>query len=212
MERNQLTAKSRSRSQICVLSVLCLLFGSGAWYLAHSLSKTSSDVRQMETLSKPASAATVTPDQLKQMADKQAESLLARLQRTPEDAVLLSDIGKIYFQTGQFSVAVKYYEDSVRIKPDAAILVKLGGAYHFAGNDDKAISTWNRALSFDPNNPDALFNIGLVKWRAKRDREGAIAAWQKLLRTNPNHPKRDQVEKLLDQAKQRPETPIASNK
>jgi cytochrome c-type biogenesis protein CcmH/NrfG len=158
----------------------------------------------MERPGKPASAETITPDQLKQMADKQAAPLLAQLQKSPDNAVLLAEIGKIYFQTRQFPMAAKYYEDSVRIKPDAVVLVKLGGAYHFAGNEDKAIGTWNRALSFDPNNPDALFNIGLVKWRAQGDREGAIAAWQKLLKTNPNHPKRAQVEELLAQAKQRP--------
>ncbi len=43
------------------------------------------------------------------------------------------------------------------------------------------------------------------------DREAAIAAWQKLLKTNPNHPKRAQVEELLAQAKQHSETPMAGN-
>ena len=154
----------------------------------------------------------ISPGQLKQGADKQAEPLLARLRKSPDDPFLLAEIGKIYFQTHQFPMAAKYYEDSVRVKPDAIVFVKLGGAYHFDGDDDKAISAWNHALRLDPNNPDALFNIGFVKWHAQGDRKAAIAAWQKLLKTNPNHPKRAQVEELLAQAKQHSEAPMTRSK
>jgi cytochrome c-type biogenesis protein CcmH/NrfG len=64
-------------------------------------------------------------------------------------------------------------------------------------------------LRLDPNNSDALFNIGFVKWQAQGNRKAAIAAWQKLLETNPNHPKRAQVEELLTQAKRHAEAPMA---
>jgi len=211
MERNQSMTKSWSSLRIYVPSVLCLFLGIGAWYLAHSLSQTTSDIRPMEGPGKPASAETITPDQLKQMADKQAAPLLAQLQNSPDNAVLLAEIGKIYFQTRQFPMAAKYYEDSVRVKPDAVVLVKLGGAYHFDKDYDKAIAAWNHALLLDPNNPDALFNIGFVRWFAQGNRKEAIDAWQKLLETNPNHPKRAQVEELLSQAKQHPEAPKARN-
>jgi cytochrome c-type biogenesis protein CcmH/NrfG len=211
MERNQSTAKSWSSRQICMPAVLCLLLGIGAWYLAHSLSQTTSDIRLMERPGKPSSAGTITPDQLKQMADKQAAPLMARLQKSPGDPSLLAEIGKIYYQTRQFSIAAKYYEDSVRVKPDAAVLVKLGGAYHSDRDYDKAIAAWNRALRLDPDNPDALFNIGLVKWQAQGNPKAAIAAWQKLLKTNLNPSKRAQVEELLAHAKQHPETSMAGN-
>jgi hypothetical protein len=52
---------------------------------------------------------------------------------------------------------------------------------------------------------------GVIQWHARGNRKEAIGAWQKLLKTNPNHPKRAQVEELLAQAKQRPENPIAGN-
>ena len=65
--------------------------------------------------------------------------------------------------------------------------------------------------SLDHDNLDALFNIGFVRWNAQGNREAAIAAWQRLLRTNPNHPKRTKVEELLAQAKQHLKMPIAGN-
>ena len=38
-----------------------------------------------------------------------------------------------------------------------------------------------------PNNPNTLFNLGLVKWKGKTDVAGAVADWEKLLAANPNY-------------------------
>lgn len=205
-------ARSWSRRRVCGLAVICLFSVIGIGYLARTSFKPSA-VKPLATRLAVAHApdVNIAPSQLKQGADKQAESLLARLRELPDDPFLLAEIGKIYYQMRQFSIAAKYYEDSARVKPDAVVLVKLGGAYHFDGDDDKALGAWNHALRLDPNNPDALFNIGFVEWHVKGNPKTAIAAWQKLLKTNPNHPKRAQVEELLAQAKRQLEIPMAGN-
>ena len=212
MECNESTAKSWSRTKVCGLAVICLLAGISIWYFARA------PLQAGVVKSRVAGPAAVHApdvkfiiDQLKQDADKQAEPLLARLRNSPDDPFLLAEIGKVYYQMRRFPEAAKYYEDSVRLKPDAAVLVKLGGAYHHGGDDDKAIGAWNHALRLDPNNPDALFNIGFVEWHTLGNPKAAIAAWQKLLKTNPNHPKRTKVEELLAQAKQHLEMPMARN-
>ena len=212
MKRNELTAKSWNRTRICGLMLIFLLSGICIWFLARAPSQASTVTPRVERPAiAHASDPTITIDQLKWEANKLAEPLLIRLRKSPDDPFLLAEIGKIYYQRRQFPLAAKYYEDSVRVKPDAAVFVKLGGAYHFDGEDDKAIGAWNHALRLDPNNPDALFNIGFVRWHAQGNRKAAIAAWQKLLKTNPNHPKRARVEELLAQVMQHPETPTAGN-
>jgi cytochrome c-type biogenesis protein CcmH/NrfG len=212
MECNESMAKSRRRMRTYGLAAICVLAGIVILYLARAPFQASAAKPQG---AKPAVAHAsdlkISLDPLKQVADKQAQPLLARLRNSPDDPILLAEIGKIYYQMHQFPEAAKFYEDSVRVRPDAVVLVKLGGAYHSEGDDYRAIIAWNHALHLDPNNPDALFNIGFVKWHAQGDRKAAIAAWQKLLKTNPNHPKRAQVEQLLFQAKQHPETPIGKN-
>jgi len=212
MERNEPAVKSWRSTQVYGLAVICLLSGISIGYLARAPFQASAVKPQV---AKPAVAhasdVKLTSAQWKHAADKQAEPLLALLRKSPHDPLLLAEIGKIYYQTRQFPMAAKYYADSVRIKPDAVVLVKLGGAYHLGGDDDKALSAWNHALRLDSNNPDALFNIGFVKWHGQGDRKAAIAAWQQLLKTNPNHPKRAQVEELLAQARQHSETPLAGN-
>jgi len=54
-----------------------------------------------------------------------------------------------------------------------------------------------------PQKADTLFNLGIVKWQGKKDGPGAVAAWKKLLETNPAYPDKDAVLQLMAQAQQR---------
>ena len=212
MEPNESTAKSWRRTQVCGFALICLFLSISIWFFVRVPFEASAVKSPVAgPVAVHFSDAGTTVDPLKWEADKLAGPLLARLRKSPDDPSLLAEIGKTYYQMRQFLVSARYYEDSVRLKPDAVVLVKLGGAYHFAGDDEKAIGAWNHALRIDPNNPDALFNIGFVKWRSQGDRKAAIAVWQKLLKTNPNHPKRAQVEELLSQAKQQAAIPATGD-
>ena len=77
----------------------------------------------------------------------------------------------------------------------------MGTAYWFMGDADSAIAEFNEALTYAPNNPNTLFNLGLVKWKGKMDRAGALADWQKLLAAHPEYKERDKVEQMMAEAK-----------
>jgi cytochrome c-type biogenesis protein CcmH/NrfG len=68
------------------------------------------------------------------------------------------------------------------------------------GNADTAIAEFNTALTYEPTNPNTLFNRGLVRWQGKKDAAGAIADWKKLLATSPNYDAREKVEQLMAEA------------
>jgi cytochrome c-type biogenesis protein CcmH/NrfG len=202
MGDNESTAKLWSHTQAYGLAVICLLAVIGIGYLAQTALRPAAVTPYVaRPAAAHASRVYITSGQKNEGAANQVEPLLAQPQKSPDNPFLLSEIGKIYYQERQFHMAAKYYEDSVMVKPDAVVFVKLGGAYHFDGDDEKAIGAWNQALRLEPNNPDALFNIGFVKWNVQGNRKAAIDAWQKLLKTNPDHPKRAQVEELLAQVK-----------
>jgi cytochrome c-type biogenesis protein CcmH/NrfG len=57
----------------------------------------------------------------------------------------------------------------------------------------------NRALSYDPEDANALFDLGVIKLQGKHDGKGAVAAWQQLLKSNPqlSMDRRATVEKLM---------------
>ena len=73
----------------------------------------------------------------------------------------------------------------------------MGTAFWYMGNADKAIEEFNKALADVPNNPNTLFNLGLVEWKGKGDAAGALAAWKKLLAAHPGYEQKDQVQKML---------------
>jgi cytochrome c-type biogenesis protein CcmH/NrfG len=50
---------------------------------------------------------------------------------------------------------------------------------------DGAIAQLNRSLSYDPKDANSLFDLGMIKLQGKQDSKGALAAWQQLLKTNP---------------------------
>ena len=100
---------------------------------------------------------------------------------------------------------------AVDVKPTANALTKLGNAQSFAGSGDKAMEIFNQALNVDPTLANALYNLGMLKWQVHGDVKGAIACWEKLIKTNPNHPKRAQVEKMIARAKEHEKMPANAN-
>ena len=195
-------------SQAYLLAILCLLIGIPVGYLLHppatsTVSAPAQSMQQLPPANAPAPAQQVTFQQLAHMADKQAEPLLAQLKTNPKDASLLLNVGNIYLAAQQPKEAQSYYERSLAVKAaDANVLTQLATSYYNQGDTDKAMMTLQRALKVDPGFANALFNLGWIKWREKADAKGAIALWEKLLKSNPDHPKRAQVERMIAQAKQ----------
>lgn len=209
---NANTARSLwSTTQVYLLSAICLLAGVAAGYVAHAPAAVRpTPVAKAAPQQTPAhTMGQISPDQMRHMADKQAEPLLAELKTKPKDADLLARIAKTYLSAHQFDTAAEYYERSATIKADPRVLTSLGGAYHFSGADDKALAAWNRALQADPNYADAMFNMGLVKWQSQSDAKGAIAIWTTMLKKNPNLPRRAYVEDLIARAKKHIDNPGA---
>lgn len=123
---------------------------------------------------------------MKQMADRQAAPLLEKLRSDPKNSELLSQIGSTYHSLHQFKEAVGYYNKAVEVDPrNVAIRTKLAASLYRADDVDGAIDQLNQALRIDPRDANALFDLGMIKLHGKQDGKGALAAWQQLLKTNP---------------------------
>jgi cytochrome c-type biogenesis protein CcmH/NrfG len=196
-----------SSAQAYVLAIVCLFLGVILGYLLHPPKKALANVPQPEVVNRAVNAGMPSVDQLRHMADKKAEPLLAALEKNPNDAELMAQIASVYFRAQQFPVAVDYYERAARIRPTAEGLVSLSNSYHYAGADDRAIQALNDALKIDPKSANALFNLGMLDWQVKNDPKAAIASWQRLLKANPDHPRRAQVEAMIAKAKKHTNLP-----
>lgn len=207
-------------TQAFAVALISLLLGvAGGWFIRKSFvpapaaTAFSSPAAPAGT-SPPAPlgplAAMPTPDQLKKMADTQAAPLLDKLKSAPNNPELLARIGNIYYDVKQYPEAIDYYQRSLKLQPaNTAVRTDMATAYWYSGNADTALAEFNKALTYEPNKPNTLFNLGIVKWQSKNDAAGAIAVWQKLLDTNPNYEARDKVQQLIDRAKSGAHAPIS---
>ena len=195
-------------TQAYVLSVICLLLGVAVGYLVRgsASSNTATQARAAATESLPApigAAQQPSVEQLRQMADAQAQPLLKQLESDPKNSALLYQIGNLYYDAQQYPEAVNYYENSLKIDPKATdVRTDMATAYHLMGQPDRAIQEYDAVLKIDGKHANALFNEGMVKWQDKMDLNGAIALWKRLLEVHPDYAQRDRVEKLIAQAEQ----------
>jgi cytochrome c-type biogenesis protein CcmH/NrfG len=123
---------------------------------------------------------------MKRMADQQAAPMLEKLKSDPNNSTTLVQIGAIYHTSHQFKQAAVYYDRAVQVDPkNVANRTKLASSLYRGGDVDGAISQLNLALTYDPKDANCLFDLGMIKLQGKQDGKGALAAWQKLLKSNP---------------------------
>jgi cytochrome c-type biogenesis protein CcmH/NrfG len=147
-------------------------------------------------------------DDMKRMADKQTAPLLEQLQKDPNNPDLLNKIGTMYRATHQFKTAIDYYQKSLAINPkNVGARTDLASCLYYLGDVDGALAQLNKSLTYDPKHAGTLMNIGIIKWKGKNDVDGAVAAWEKLLKLNPDFENKAVVEHLIDQARQSNKAP-----
>jgi cytochrome c-type biogenesis protein CcmH/NrfG len=207
MEASDRQPKFWSNAQTYTMAAICLILGVVMGYLVHAPAVASANVPTAAVAPAPAAPSGMkggmpSAQDMKRMADKQAEPMLAELQKNPKNPELLAHIGRAYMAAQQFQTAQQYYEQSVSLKPDAETMNALAFVYYSLGDIDKAIATLHSAIKVAPKNSKLLFNLGMFEWHGKSDPKAAVEAWQACLKVNPNDPKRDQLKQMIAQAKQ----------
>jgi tetratricopeptide (TPR) repeat protein len=205
--------------QAYLLAAVCLVLGVALGYLFRGSAAPVAGVAQASAASdgsaphgQPGQAqpnraepaqAQMTPEQQKAMVDQAVAPLLATLKTSPDEFDTIAQLANLYYDGRQYPEAVKYYQLAVKIQPtNADVLTDLGTSLWFLGDADGAIAEFEKALSYRPDHPGTLFNLGVVRWEGKLDPKGAVQAWEELLRRNPNYPQKQEVQQYIDRARQ----------
>lgn len=171
---------------VYLLAAICLIAGLAAGYFLTGppAPRSGSAAAQPATVRTMGHA--VTMADMKQMADKQAAPLLDKLKGDPNNAALLIQVAAIYHISHQFSDAAAYYGRATQADPkNVAVRTKYAISLYRSGDVDGAIAQLNQALSENPGDANCLYNLGMIRLQGKADGKGALAAWQLLLKTNP---------------------------
>ncbi|HEY1984590.1 MAG TPA: tetratricopeptide repeat protein [Terracidiphilus sp.] len=212
-ETVQIFVKQWTRERAVLLAGICLTLGIvGGWSIRGWRQPANPATGAASSLSPatiaPSAASSVTAPstsdvaQVRQLADSQAAALIEKLKSDGSNPSLLASIGNIYYDAQLYPNAIDYYARALQAKPgDAAVRTDMGTAYWYMGDADRAISEFNKALTYAPNNPNTLFNLGLVKWKGMKDGAGALADWEKLLAANPRYEGKGKLEEMMNEAR-----------
>lgn len=127
----------------------------------------------------------------------------------PDDVAAWTSLGNLYFDTGNHQKAIAAYTRSLELNPNNAnVMTDLGVMYRRSGQPNKAIESFDKAAKIDPKHEVALFNKGIVLMHDLNDLDGAIQAWEELVKRNPSalsptgQPVKDLVERMKESKKQ----------
>ena len=94
------------------------------------------------------------------------------VERRPTDARILQDAGQAALRAKAFDKAAKWLEQALALEPDNQALVVLSGEVQLRqGNTEQALATWKRGLKYDPQDAQAVYNLGGILTRYDLDEE-----------------------------------------
>lgn len=202
-------------AQTYTMAVVCLVIGLAIGFFLRGSAAPTPQAAAMAATGQPAAdphAGTgqqpmPTLDDMKHMADKQAQPLLTTLKADPKNAAVLNKTGLTYKAAHQFKEAIVYFQKALDVDPkNVAVRDDMASCMYYSGDVDGALDQLNKSLTYDPKHPGTLLNIGIIKWQGKNDVKGAVASWQTLLKLNPNFPQKEAVEGLITKAQQQQDT------
>jgi len=117
--------------------------------------------------------------------DPTIKSLTAKLADNPDDQSALYRRGQVYASKGAYSLAIKDFDDSIRLNPkDVEAFNNRCWARSVIGDLQAALKDCNEALRLRPNFVDALDSRGLVNLKSGQTKN-AIADFDAALKINP---------------------------
>ena len=117
--------------------------------------------------------------------DPTIKSLTAKLADNPDDQSALYRRGQVYASKGAYSLAIKDFDDSIRLNPkDVEAFNNRCWARTVIGDLQAALKDCNEALRLRPNFVDALDSRGLVNLKSGQTKN-AIADFDAALKINP---------------------------
>lgn len=112
--------------------------------------------------------------------------------------------GFIHFQKQEYDQAIANFQKAVELEPKAAAAYNmLGMAFRFKGAQlgipelrAKEIAAFQKALEADPQYWVAMINLGTTYYH-QGEKAKAAPLFKKALALNPQHPEKEQLEKMI---------------
>lgn len=118
-----------------------------------------------------------------------------KIETMPDDVEALVGLGDANIMISRYEVARDFFERAVKADGNHINAnISLANCYVFLQKTDEALRRLDLLLSAHPDNPEGLFNKGLILLKSKQTPGGAKEAWQRLIDKHPEHPLAQRVQ------------------
>ncbi len=201
-QAGETAAASWTAREAYLLAAVCLLLGIGVGYIFRG-SSAAVPAAVAAASPAPSTSGSQSPSHSPETVKLMAEPLLAALKVDPKNFKTLVDLGNMYYDNHVYKDAIDYYSRAVELKPDDYnVRTDLGTSYWYSGQPQKAVVEYERALKAKPGYGPTLMNLGVVRLEGLKDAKSAIAAWEELLKANPDYPDKARVLEMISRAKE----------
>jgi len=121
-------------------------------------------------------------------------TLKQEIERDPNNAEALSQLGTMYMDAGKFPQAIEYFERALKVREDPQVRTDLGICYRNNNETDKSLAQFRQVVQTNPDQWQALFNEVIILGETRRFDE-ARKELVKLQQLRPGDP---DVQKLAD--------------
>jgi tetratricopeptide (TPR) repeat protein len=123
------------------------------------------------------------------------------LEREPEHAAAHINLGTLYYNRQEYSLAEKHYRAAIDSDPRYALAhFDLGNVLDETGRVQEAIQTYKTALQLAPTYADAHYNLALAFEKVKQPRK-ALPHWRAYVKLDTTSPwavhARNQIQRIL---------------
>ena len=131
--------------------------------------------------------------------ERRVNQLTAQASAEPQNAVVRAQLGNLYFDVDRFNDAIKWYEESLRLRPsDPDVSTDLGIAFYYTNQPDRALAQFKHSLGLNPSHTKTMLNQGIVLAFAKQDLEAAAKSWERVVQLAPESPEGQAAKRALE--------------
>jgi len=149
-----------------------------------------------------AEAATAPPAARAAVDEAQVSALKGIAENDPANAQSRIQLGNMYFDAERYQEAIRWYDEAFKLNPkDVNVSTDLGVCYYYTDQADRAVRQLEESLRIQPGHIKTLLNLGIVKSFGKQDLAGAAAAWEEVIKIDPNSQEGQAAQKALSNLK-----------
>jgi cytochrome c-type biogenesis protein CcmH/NrfG len=193
-----------------VIALIALVVGFFAGEI-FDLSKSSVPPAQQSQMGQqppqmPAQRPSLTPEQKR----SKILELEKRVASNPDDGEAWNELGHLYLHDNQPKQGIRAFKKVLDLNPNNAhAWSDLGIMYRQNKQPVEAVAAFDKAIEIEPRSEEPRHRKAAVLMQDLNDPEGAIKAWEELLKVNPSatlrngQSLREMVEGLKKQSKER---------